>query len=218
MGLYNIKEQSKFINGMKGHKYEIFFKLMIAYQISRAELLNLRWTDIDFENNTITIYPINKEFGKWDKNYPWHYERYDELKREYPLLQGIKSTLIDENAWQRNNSTSPNYYHGDSDYVCLRANGKRLNGGTLSRNIQYILRDNDLPKLLYDEVRESFNKTLRELAPNSDLYLAWTRLDIQRRGSVRGENIYSDLDLNSKGFIVALNKFIETGKIQEAVM
>ena len=64
MNSYNTftnEEAKQFLKVIKGHKYECFFKLIMTYQISRIELVCLEWKDIDFENNTITIYSIEQE-------------------------------------------------------------------------------------------------------------------------------------------------------------
>lgn len=76
MNSYNTftnEEAKQFLKVIKGHKYECFFKLIMTYQISRIELVCLEWKDIDFENNTITIYSIeqeriNKVYYKWKLN------------------------------------------------------------------------------------------------------------------------------------------------------
>ena len=76
MNSYNTftnEEAKQFLKVIKGHKYECFFKLMMTYQISRIELVCLEWKDIDFENNTITIFSIeqeriNKVYYKWKLN------------------------------------------------------------------------------------------------------------------------------------------------------
>lgn len=57
--IFSMREVKTFLKASKGHKYEVYFKLILAYELSRPELLFLEWKDIDFENDTITICPIS---------------------------------------------------------------------------------------------------------------------------------------------------------------
>ncbi|MDD2227770.1 MAG: site-specific integrase, partial [Clostridia bacterium] len=54
---FSLDEVKTFLKATKGNMYEVYFKLILAYQFSRLELMSLEWQDIDFENDTITICP-----------------------------------------------------------------------------------------------------------------------------------------------------------------
>ena len=45
---FDLKQTKAFLKAIKGHKYECFFKLIMTYEISRLELVNIKWEDIDF--------------------------------------------------------------------------------------------------------------------------------------------------------------------------
>jgi len=49
------EEQDKFMNALKGHRLEAFFKLALATGMRKGELLALTWDNVDFESNTISI-------------------------------------------------------------------------------------------------------------------------------------------------------------------
>jgi len=188
---------------MKGNKYECYLKLFIAYQMSRNELLNLRWSDIDFESDTITIYPISHD--KDESNYRWNFGRHSELGRQYPLLSSIKASLLKQDR--------------GCEFVCVNRLGQRLNAATLSRNARYIARRARLPELLLNELNAGFNHLIKSIAPSPDFYLCWTRVDTLNRGNKRGQSVYDDFNLfGSKRFENALNKFLETRVVKEAVM
>lgn len=49
------KEQSAFLNSIKGNPYEYVFRFMLVTGVRRSEAVCLRWSDIDFENGIIHI-------------------------------------------------------------------------------------------------------------------------------------------------------------------
>lgn len=201
---FNDKQTKQFIKAIKGNKFECYFKLIMAYQLSRPELLNLEWKDIDFENDTITIYPIsairNSRFY-----YSWQMTKLKEFKRTLPLLPSIKTLLLEEKEKHELNELNENYETSNSNFICLKDNGTRLNINTLSRNFRYVSRDNNLPQLLLSSLRISLDNAIIKFAKSYEFYRAWTRFDCITK---RPKNIYVDYDLNSKRFIKALDDFI----------
>ncbi len=195
-----------FFKGCVGHKFECFYKMIFAYRLSRLEILNLKWSDIDFINNTITIYPIERNVSDYEAFYT-HLNRTDEFARLYPLLPHIKDLLIKEQQRQLQNSLTQNdYNHKNDDYICVRDNGEMLNGRTLSRNIKYITRDNNLPECLITGIKEAANDYLLIKAASAELFRCWTRFDIH----TRRQNIYKDVDLfKNKAFIKLLNDMVD---------
>jgi len=49
------EEQDKFMNVLKGHRLEAFFKIALSTGMRKGELLALTWDKVDFEKNTISI-------------------------------------------------------------------------------------------------------------------------------------------------------------------
>ena len=204
---FTTKEITKFLKAIKNNKYECFFKLIMAYQISRMELVNIKWEDIDFDNNTITIYPI-----KYDKNtkfyYEWDIQRKKDFYRIFPLLPNIKELLLELKEKQIKESISnENYTFDNQEYIALKDDGTRLNYNTLSRNLRSICRENNLQTILLSGLSISLNNFICKKARDYDYYRAWTRIDIKRK---RILNFYQDMDLKSnKKFIKDLNEIME---------
>ena len=85
-----------------------FYKMVFAYRLSRYEMLNLQWEDINFDNDTITIYPVKYVIDhKRAKNY-WQKYKNTEFGRTYPLLPDIKNLLIKQMEKQMENSKNVN--------------------------------------------------------------------------------------------------------------
>lgn len=201
---YNLKQGKSFLNACKGHQFECFYKMIIAYQLSRYEMLNVKWSDIDFKNNTIKICPVT--YTKKDKCIK-DVVVVENLARVFPLLPHIKDLLMQEKEKQLTNSFNNQQYNYDyNDYVCLKQDGTRLNANTLSRNLKYIARDNKMPATLISGVKKSCDDFICKRARNYDYYRSWTRFDIVNKGL----NIYENLSLlKNKTFVLALNNLIE---------
>lgn len=196
--IFSMREVKTFLKASKGHKYEVFFKLILAYELSRPELLFLEWKDIDFENDTITICPISlvrtNQFY-----YSWISTKHHELSRELPLLPHIKSLPLKLKEQQ-------NGIQSETDYICLKENGTRLNVNTLSRNLRYIARDNGLPQILLSGLRQSLDEFICMNSRSYDYYRAWTRFDCIWKGR---NDIYGDTNLKrNKKFLEKLNNLI----------
>ena len=68
--------------------------MIFAYRLSRLELMNMKWSDIDFVKNTITIHHISRNGVDDYHAYYTHLKRDEEFARTYPLLPHIKDLLI----------------------------------------------------------------------------------------------------------------------------
>lgn len=207
--MFSLKESKKFLIACKGHKYELHIKLIMTYRLSRYELLFLEWDDIDFENDSITIYPVKyRILNNSYKN--WEVKKIKSLGRTLPLLSNIKELLLLEKEKQNNNFLNNlNYNKKYLNYICVRKDGEQMNQNVLSRNIRYIARDNGLPQILQSALKQSLDNFICVNAKNYDEFRCWTRFDIE----FRRENIYSDINLlKSKKLIRVLNDLIAYDK------
>lgn len=198
---FTLKESKIFIKALKDNQYECFLKLIMTYQLSRFELLNLEWKDIDFDNNKISLYLIN--YGDYAKKYDWNTVKKNEsYKRTFPLIPNIKKLLLKE---QQKQALNENYEY--QNYVCLKNDGTRLNINTLSRNLRNIARENILPEVLLSGLKLSLNDYVLKHVRSNDYYMAWVRFDYKANPPKR---IYEDYNLcrNSK-FINSINELLE---------
>ena len=203
---FDLKQAKTFLKAIKGNKYECYFKLIMTYELSRLELVNMKWEDVDFENDTIKIYPIKQ--GRNTKfYYDWDCERKTNFVREFPLLPNIKKLLLELKAQQEQNSLAENYTFSNEEHIALKDDGTRLNYNTLSRNLRYVGRDNKLPQILLSGLACSLDEFICEKARDYDYYRAWTRFDLKHK---KLKNIYSDLNLKrNKKFLTSLNDLLE---------
>ncbi len=198
---YNLKQAKKFIKAIKGHKFEYCYKLIMAYTLSRNELLNLEWNDIDFENKTITFYPVkyNQDSGLY--KYQFEKIKVVELGRTFPLLPHIEKLLLKQKEKNLNKN---------NDFVCLRNNGLPLNANTLSRNVRMVAEEHHLPLTKIYGIKRCCHELFMKNSPNINFFRCWTRFDlIDRR-----ENLLDDIDIfSAKRFLKTIDNFMETGNI-----
>ncbi|NCB48501.1 MAG: hypothetical protein EOM55_02635 [Clostridia bacterium] len=207
--LLTLEQVKKFLKFTKDTKYEIYIKLILAYQFSKLELMSLEWQDVDFENDRIEIHPIsytvtNKFY------YSWYIEKLTEFKRTFPLLPHIKKLLLELKEQQELDFEK----HGDDsniNYVCLKKDGSRMNVNTLSRNIRYLCRDNDLPEVLVSGLRLSLEGFICNQSRDYDYYRAWTRFDHKFN---KPKNTYNNYNLfKNKRFLTALNNLLDCSQM-----
>lgn len=204
---FNLKQTKIFLKACKENKYECFLKLLMTYELSRIELVCLEWKDVDFDNNTITIYPISQERTN-QIYYKWEIKKKEHLGRTFPLLPNIKKLLLKVKEQQEiNKIVNDDYDFTNDNFICLKSDGTRLNYNTLSRNLRYIARDNDLPEILISGLSICLNDFIREKSKDYDYYRAWTRFDCKYKKS---NNNYADFNFNkNKKFLKALNDLLE---------
>ena len=198
---YNLKQAKKFIKAIKGHKFEYCYKLIMTYTLSRNELLNLEWSDIDFENKTITFYPVkyNQDSGL----YKYQFEKIKklELGRTFPLLPHIEKLLLKQREKELNQN---------DDFVCVRKNGLKLNANTLSRNVRMIADKEKMPQTKIHGIKYCCHDLFLKNSPNINFFRCWTRFDLIERK----ENLLDNIDLfSAKRFLKIIDNFLETGNL-----
>lgn len=208
---FDLNQTKKFLKAIKGNKFECYFKLIMTYQISRMELVNIEWRDIDFKNSTITIYPISQKRNS-RAYYSWKFKKKENLGRTFPLFPNLKKLLLDLREQQKfNKITNKNYDRTNENFICLKDDGTKLNINTLSRNLRYIARDNDLPQILLSALSNCLESFVCQYADCYDFYRAWTRFDCKFKKNL---NLYKNFSLSkNKKFLKALNNLLENATL-----
>jgi integrase len=111
--------------------------LSAYYGLRRSEAIGLKWSDIDFDNDTVYINRsrVNLDHGrvadKSNKNQSSH--------RALPLIPTVKIYLL--NLREKQNSNE-NY---KSDYVCQMETGYPINPDYVSKKFKALIRSLDMP-------------------------------------------------------------------------
>ncbi|MGD9901439.1 MAG: tyrosine-type recombinase/integrase [Spirochaetales bacterium] len=191
-----LEEFKKLIRSMSGHKYELLYKMAIAYGLKKYEVANIEWKDVDFENNTIGIYTAKFKERESINKYNWQYIKEDENKRVYPLIPYLRSQLLEV----KENATS--------NYVFTNLYGERVNTNSVARNLKTLINSNELSFNDFSDLRFAVENLLYQKEENIDKIACWCRYDLL----LRKENLYRKINLTrTSRIIIALDILVRKG-------
>ena len=152
---YDKNEMAKLFEAIKGHKFELAFKMAAYYGLRRSELLGLRWSSIDFEHKIIyinhKIIVVKKVVYQDDKL------KTQTSTRTLPLIPAIEEDLrahkerIIENKAYFKNSYDTRYL----DYVFVKENGNLIYPDNLREQFLKVLKNNNLKRIRFHDLRHS---------------------------------------------------------------
>lgn len=160
-----ISEQNIFLdylanNNMYKHWYPIF-ALMLGTGLRVGEATGLRWEDIDFENNTISVnhtlvYYNHAENGCYfGVNTP----KTRAGERTVPMIESVKKALMQEKEYQNECGIKCNVrIDGFTDFIFVNRFGNAQHQGTLNKALRRITRDCN--QQIIDNAKGNENLTL----------------------------------------------------------
>lgn len=143
-----IEEQNIFVNFLKhsniyNHWYPIF-AVMLGTGLRVGEATGLRWKDVDFENNTISVnhtliyYSHNDGGCYFGINTP----KTRAGERTVPMIDSVKDALILEKEYQEEcGIKSKASIAGYTDFIFVNRFGCAQHQGTLNKALRRIMRD-----------------------------------------------------------------------------
>ncbi|HCE32557.1 site-specific integrase [Fusobacterium sp.] len=201
--VFNLKEINIFLNHIKGHRFELEMNLALFYGFRRSELLGLRFSVIDFDNNTILVNTKITSSEK-EKLVPKQKMKNDSSYRIMPLLDSVKKLII-----QRMERIKKDKYFFKSVYtkkwegfICVVENGELIKPGRLTRTFRKLINECGLKKIRLHDLRHSCATLLYE----QDIQLKDIQMWLGHSDIQTTANIYSHFDYTRKE---------KTGKIIE---
>lgn len=157
---YNSEEISKLFKAFSEDEYEICIYLAVNYGLRRSEILGLRWKDIDFKKNVISIKQSLLEILDEDGHYTLVLNK--ELKtkasrRDLKLTKEMKQLLIKEKAKQDNYKKicGSSYNTEWEGYVCRRPTGEIIRPNSLTDRFRTKLKTCELRKIRFHDLRHT---------------------------------------------------------------
>lgn len=181
-----VKEQNLFMDYIKGspmyqHWYPIF-ALMLGTGLRVGEATGLRWEDVDFENNTISVNHTLVYFNhsKGGCYFGINTPKTRAGERTVPMIDSVKEALLQEKKNQDLAGIKCNArVDGFTDFIFINRFGNVQHQGTLNKALRRIIRDcNDevlesrkanavlLPKFSCHTLRHTFTTRLCESGIN----------------------------------------------------
>ena len=144
---YSTEEMRALFGALQGHELEVPIKLAAYYGLRRSEVLGLRWRAINFEQGTIsiehTICEVSAAVSK-QRIIGRDTVKRKSSNRTLPMTPMIKELLLAHRSKQV-----------DSDYLFTDAFGNVIRPNYLSYAFQKILKENNLRRIRFHDLRHS---------------------------------------------------------------
>lgn len=195
---YDKKEINTLFDIIQGHPLEAAIKLAAFYGLRREEIIGLKWTAIDFENNTLTIQHTVTECNLDGKHIEVASDtaKTDSSLRTMPLVTNFRAMLLAKKEKQEHyrKLCGRSYCKEYLDYIFVNEMGERWKPRYLSDGFKRILEQNGLRRIRFHDLRHTCASLL--LANNVPMkkiqeWLGHSEFSITA-------NIYAHLDYQSK--------------------
>ena len=160
---YNQEELNNLFKVVKDTPLELIVYLTAFYGLRRSEVLGIRWSAINFENNTLTI--MNKVVKVLsDKNDNLLTKILSKKKtknkssyRTLPLIEEVKQALLNlKKEQEENKKLCGNSYNNQyKDFICVDQIGNLFKPDYVSHHFKDILKNNNLRKIRFHDLRHS---------------------------------------------------------------
>lgn len=155
---YNEDEAMELLEKVKDNPLEIIISIATCYGLRRSEILGLKWSAINFTNNTFTI--KHKVTQATIKNKRVIVQK-DKMKnkssyRSLPLIDNIRELLLKEKAKQdKNKKLYGNTYKNKDNYICVQDDGELLKPDTITDKVPNFIESVGLRRITLHNLRHS---------------------------------------------------------------
>lgn len=195
---YDKKEINALFDIIQGHPLEVAIKLAAFYGLRREEIIGLKWTAIDFENNTLTIQHTVTECNLDGKHIEVASDtaKTDSSLRTMPLVTNFREMLLAKKEKQEHyrKLCGRSYCKEYLDYIFVNEMGERWKPRYLSDGFKRILEQNGLRRIRFHDLRHTCASLL--LANNVPMKKIQEWLGHSEFSTTA--NIYAHLDYQSK--------------------
>ena len=152
-GSYLTPEQAnRLLEAVKGTTMEGIVTMTVFYGLRRSEVCGLKWSAINFENETFAIQSTVVDcHGIIEKDTT----KNSSSCRSYPMTSEIKALLLSIRAKQaENRAIFGNCYH-QNEYVFTWEDGRLMLPDYVTKRFKRILKDNGLPQIRFHDLRHT---------------------------------------------------------------
>jgi integrase len=151
--------------------WKYIFTVMLYTGMRVGEITGLRWCDVDFENNAISVnhtlvyYATETDSGKREAKFQINTTKTAAGMRTIPMLPIVKQAFLDEKELQKEFGMQCNsVIDGYTDFIFINRFGNVQHQGTLNKAIRRIIRDCNYEQL---DKKEKGDKKAVTLPPFS---------------------------------------------------
>lgn len=190
---YTSDEVKILLNEVIGTKLEIPVMIDCFYGFRRSEVIGLKWSAVDFENDTITInHTITQSNGKLiirDKT------KTKSSKRSLPLEPIVKSFLLELKEKQEKNKElcGDSYNQEYLEYICVDNCGNLIRLDYVTETFLKLLKKKKLKIIRFHDLRHTCASILLKNGANMKEIQAW----LGHSNYNTTANLYAHLDTSS---------------------
>ena len=188
---YTVEQANKLLEVCNGELVQPIYYLTLNYGLRRSEVMGLKWSAVDFNNNMLSIKHTvvqNDTIVRKDKT------KNHSSKRSYPLMDDIKEILLGLKSEQEKNRELFGNKYIENDYVFTKPDGTLIRPDFVSQKLRKLIKEHNLPYIRFHDMRHTCASIL--------LSKGWTLKDIQEwlghSDITITANIYTHIDITRK--------------------
>jgi len=195
---YDGNELKTLFETVKGDRIELPTLFGAYYGLRRSEVVGLKWSAIDFENNTFTIRHTVTDVYLEGKKVTIEKDRAKNKAslRTLPLIPMFKERLLDHKQKQEQYKKlcGKSYSNAYAEYILLNELGQRISPNYITRRFPLVLEMHGLKKIRYHDLRHSCASLLLANGVSMKEIQEW----LGHSNFSTTANFYSHLDFSSK--------------------
>ncbi|MCD8391150.1 MAG: site-specific integrase [Firmicutes bacterium] len=149
---YTAEQCQALLKLIKGTPLYDMVYITFMYGLRRSELLGLKWSAVDFENNTLSVchtVVLQHVVVAKDKT------KNQTSKRIYPLLDDVRKILLRLKAEQEEHRSLFGNCYIDTDYIFVKENGEQYYPSYPTHTLKKVLKKYGLPHIRWHDLRHS---------------------------------------------------------------
>ena len=154
------EEMNALFDAVRGNKIEVPVMLAAFYGLRRSEVVGLKWDAVDFEQNTLEIRHTVATVRLDEKKVIVESDttKTKASKRTLPLVPVFRERLLALQEEQKENRKlcGRSYNKKYDGYICVDPMGNLLLPNALSDSFQLVLRDYNLRRIRFHDLRHTF--------------------------------------------------------------
>ncbi|WP_123054503.1 site-specific integrase [Clostridium sp. JN-1] len=183
--IFTVEEEKKFVKSLEIHRNRALFILVLGTGLRQGEVLALRWSDIDFDNNELKVERtfkmvklINKAPGS-KAELIIQEPKTKNSKRTIPIPSSVITELKKHRLRQLEEKLKAGDAYADNDLVFPNAIGEPTDARNITRSYSRALKRADIPYKNFHAMRHTYAtrlferdvplKTVQELLGHADI-------------------------------------------------